>query len=87
MTLTVLALVFLIFILIIAILGQRLLSQKTDSVKNTSIEHCSICRNAFDKRELIERQIADVKLMYFCSTCIEQLHKDLRVIQKRPVRS
>ncbi len=87
MTLTVLALVFLLFILAIAILGQRLLSRKVESVKNTNSEHCSICRNTFDRSELIERQIGDGKVMYFCPTCIEHLGKDVREKQIKPVRS
>ena len=87
MTFTVLALVFLVLILIIAIFGQRLLSQKTESVKNTNTEQCFICRDTFDKRELVERQIGDLKVMYFCSTCIENLYKDDHGKHKKPIHS
>ncbi len=77
MTITVLAVAFLLLILITAFFGQRLLSRKTESVKNSVLEQCAICRNSFDKAELVERQIGDIKILYFCSNCIKSLYKDI----------
>lgn len=80
MTLTALAIAFLLVILLIAIFGQRLLSQKADSLKATNQERCTICWKSFEKSHLIERQIADVKILYFCKECIEGLLADLKKI-------
>lgn len=77
MTFTVLAVIFLLVLVIIAFVGQKLLSQKTASMKESNREQCAICRMDFDKSELIERQIGDFKIMYFCKQCIEKLHADL----------
>ena len=87
MPLTILALAFLLFILTLAIFGQRLLSQKSESVKNADTEKCSICRNSFDKRQLVERQIGDIKVMYFCSTCIGSLSREILTKSKTPIHS
>ena len=78
MTLTALAVVFLLFILAIAFFGQRLLSQKAESLATRNQEQCAICRNTYDKGELVERQIGDYKMLYFCKQCIEELFTDLQ---------
>lgn len=78
MALTVLAGIFLFFVLLMAIFGQRILSQKTASVKNPNRETCSVCQNVFDKGTLIERQIGDFKMMFFCPQCIEHLYNDMK---------
>lgn len=87
MTLTILAIIFLLFLIFIAVFGQRLLSQKTESAKETNREQCSLCRNSFDKDDLVERQIGDFKMMYFCQDCIVRLYNDLPNLQKKSLPS
>jgi hypothetical protein len=76
MTITTLAIVFLLALLLIAVLGQRILSRKTHSMELSSTEQCAICRGSFEKGELIERLIGDYKILYFCRRCIGRLHED-----------
>jgi beta-lactamase regulating signal transducer with metallopeptidase domain len=80
MTLTVLAVVFLLLILVVVFVGQRFLSQKTESLKATNQEQCAVCRNTYEKSQLVERQIGDYKILYFCKQCIEGLYTDLKTI-------
>ncbi len=87
MAITVLAVVFLLLILITAFFGQRLLSRKAESAKATALEQCAICRNTFEKEELVERQIGDIKIHYFCSNCIKSLSKDISEKMKKPIHS
>lgn len=77
MTITILAVLFLLLLLVLAFFGQRLLSQKTASLQETDTFACAICRNSFTKRQLIARQVGDYKILYFCKNCIESLYADV----------
>jgi hypothetical protein len=39
-------------------------------------DKCSICREQFSKDMLVEREIGDYKLLYFCGDCIQGLSSD-----------
>ena len=73
MTVTALAVAFLFFIIVIVVAAQWLFTQKAGSLKPANNEQCTICRNYFDKNELVERQIGDYKVLYFCRQCVEAL--------------
>jgi hypothetical protein len=78
MTLSVLALLFLVIIIAVAVTGTRLLSTRSSSKKETpETERCSVCRQHFAPAELILRQVGDYKLLYFCKECILKLYADL----------
>lgn len=77
MTITVLAVLFLLLIILIAFFGQRILVKKTASLEEAHQFVCSICRNTFEKSDLVERQIGDFKMMYFCTACIRGLYEDM----------
>lgn len=74
---TVLAIVFLIILLLVAIIGFKAIIKQGKSPSDLGKERCSICREQFPKSQLIERQIGDYKLMYFCGSCITKLHTEL----------
>jgi predicted SprT family Zn-dependent metalloprotease len=80
MTITILAIVFLLLLLILAYVGQKLLTQKTQSLREANQVQCTICRNTFEKEQLIERQVGDFKILYFCRRCIESLHADVQSV-------
>ena len=42
-------------------------------------EKCAICRLPHKNSEMIERQIGDYKLLYFCRTCIVRLAADIGI--------
>ncbi len=77
MTVTVLAILFLVGIVAVTLFGRRILSKQIDAVAMENRKTCMLCRKEFDKKELIERQIGDYKLLYFCTDCIQSLANDL----------
>ena len=77
MTVTILAVGFLLLVLAIALFGFKAIVKQGKPPGDINKEHCSICRQSFQKSQLIERQIGDYKLLYFCSNCIAQLHTEL----------
>ena len=68
---------FLFFIVLSAFLGYRLLGKGTTTPEEANLEKCSICRQKFDKSQLVLRQIGDYKLFYFCRECVLKLYADM----------
>ena len=77
MVFSVLALAFLIVIGFIALIGYKTIIRPRPSNEETNMEKCSICRNKFDRGQLLLRQIGDYKLLYFCRECVMRLYADL----------
>ncbi|MER3523984.1 MAG: hypothetical protein C4326_07935 [Ignavibacteria bacterium] len=77
MTLTILASLFLGLILLVALIGFTVAAKRPHHVDELPTEKCSICRSKFSTSVLIERQIGDYKLLYFCPSCITALHDEL----------
>jgi hypothetical protein len=77
MIVTILASVFILTILVIAVFGFKAIIRQGKPPADINKERCSICREPFLKSELIERQIGDYRLYYFCSSCINALHREL----------
>jgi predicted SprT family Zn-dependent metalloprotease len=76
MIITALAVAFLILLVFAAYFGRMALLQKPANPDDVFSEKCSICREKFHKSKLIERQIGDYKMLYFCKPCIEKLNSD-----------
>lgn len=79
MIVTVLAVGFLILVGFVAFIGYKTVIRRGPGEVPADSEKCAICRERFDKQLLIERQILDYKLLYFCRTCILSLNHDLGV--------
>jgi len=77
MIVTVLAVAFLLTLLAIAVFGFKAIIKQGKSPQDLNKERCSICREQFPKVQLIERQIGDYKLLFFCGPCIVKLHTEL----------
>ncbi len=77
MSVTILASLFIIAVLAIAIFGFKAIIRQGKPPADINKERCSICREQFQKSELIERQIGDYRLFFFCSNCINALHREL----------
>lgn len=78
MAVTILAIAFLALVGFVAFIGYKTVIRRDPSdtmIKNS--ERCAICRQRFEKHLLVERQIGDYKLLYFCDTCILSLYGDL----------
>ncbi len=78
MIITALAIAFLILLIFIAYFGKMSLLQKPAHPDDVFSEKCSICREKFHKSKLIERQIGDYKMLYFCKSCVEKLTEDVQ---------
>lgn len=77
MTITALAVVFLLLLLLAAVFGYRVLSKKAASLSGNADEQCSICRNRFAREDMLERQIGDFAVRYFCEECIGKLYAEM----------
>jgi len=77
MTVTILALVFIIFVLGITIFGFKAVIKQGKAPGDLHKERCSICREQFVKSQLIEREVGDHRVYFFCPSCINKLHGEL----------
>lgn len=76
MTITILAIVFLLVLFFVAIVGYKTIIKRGGTPAESHMEKCAICRETFDKPELVIRQIGDYKLLYFCKKCVIGLYAD-----------
>jgi hypothetical protein len=76
MTVTILAVTFLIILLAVVAFGFKAIIRQGKSPEELNKERCSICRAQLDRSELIERTVGDYRILYFCSQCIESLHHE-----------
>ena len=77
MIVTVLAVVFLLLVLALAVFGFKAIIKQGRTPQDLNRERCSICKEQFVKTQLIERQIGDYKILFFCGACITKLHTEL----------
>ena len=79
MVITILAIAFLILLIFAAIIGYKTLigRQSMGSPNQIDTEMCTICRARFPKEKLVERQIGDYKVLYFCDKCVLGLSSDV----------
>lgn len=77
MIVSVLAVAFIMIMGFIAYLGYNIIIKKHEGENEPNKEKCSVCRNKFDKEQLLLRQIGDYRLLYFCRECILKLYAEL----------
>ena len=78
MIISVLAVSFLILVGFVVFVGyQTVIRRQSASGVEAATEKCAICRERMAKDLMVERQILDYKLLYFCRKCILSLAKDL----------
>lgn len=77
MTVTILAVVFLIVVAAITLAGYRYIIKQGKPVEEVNTERCSLCRQKFETSKLLERQVGDYRLLYFCRDCVLKLYADL----------
>jgi len=76
MTLSILAVCFLLLLIGIIFYGYGFI-MKSARPAAENMEPCTICKVRFDKQHLVEREIGDSKLIYFCEACILRLYDDV----------
>ncbi len=76
MTLSILAFFFLLMLIAIIFYGYGFIMRSTKPTLQNNIEPCAICKKQFERQQLVEREIGDSKLMYFCKACVIRLYDD-----------
>ncbi len=74
---TTLAILFLLLLVGLVLYGFGIVMRRAPTDHELQTEKCSLCLQRFPKSELLERQIGDYKLMFFCERCIKTLQVDL----------
>ncbi len=80
MTLSILAVLFLLMLVAIIFYGYGFIMRSTKPVPQNNIEPCAICKRQFERQQLVEREIGDSKLIYFCKACVVRLYDDVSKI-------
>ncbi len=76
MTLSILAVLFLLMLIAIIFYGYGFIMRSVKPVSQKDYEACAICKRLFEKQQLVEREIGDSRLAYFCKACILRLYED-----------
>jgi hypothetical protein len=80
MIITVLAVSFLILVGFVVVVGYKTVIRRSSPTgEDPATEKCAICRERIAKDLMVERQILDYKLLYFCRRCILGLAKDIGI--------
>lgn len=73
---TYLSIAFVLFLLAAILYGFGIVMPRPPAGDELQTEQCTLCRKRFPKPRLVERQIGDSRLLYFCSDCIRSLLND-----------
>ena len=78
MVVTILAIACILVLGFLTVLGYKVVIRGSGAVSAPEAqEKCAVCRKSSPKAELVERQIGDYKLIYFCGSCITRLGSDI----------
>jgi hypothetical protein len=80
MVVTILAILCLVLLGLITAGGYRAVIRGTGGgAAAGENETCAVCRGSFPKKEMVERQIGDHRILYFCRECIVRLASDIGI--------
>lgn len=68
--------IFLILLVGAIFYGYSIVMRKPPTKEELDSERCSLCRKRFPKEQLVEREVGDYKVLYFCTVCIASLSDD-----------
>ena len=68
-----LAAAFVLLLVLIIFYGMGIVFRAPRSEGQLSMEKCSLCRKEFEKSQLVEREVGDSRVYYFCDSCIRSL--------------
>ena len=77
MTVTILAIIFLLLMLAVTYFGYRFIIRKGASRHEAGVSQCTLCRREFQTSVLIERSAGDSRIYRFCEECIRSLSREL----------
>jgi hypothetical protein len=79
--LTALAILFVVVLLGSIAYGFSLVVRRPPTSAELNTERCTLCRRRFDKARLIEREVGDTRVFYFCNECITRLASDAEALR------
>jgi hypothetical protein len=74
---TTLAILFIVLLVGAILYGFGIVMRRPPTHDELTREKCSLCLQMFPKEELVERQIGDYRVLYFCERCVMNLQADL----------
>jgi hypothetical protein len=81
MIVTVLAILCLALLGFLTVVGYRAIIRGGESASRAEgMEKCTVCRRSVRKERMVERQIGDYRLLFFCAGCVRELASDLRLL-------
>jgi hypothetical protein len=75
---TILAIVFVLLLIGTIFYGFGIIVRRPPTEEELQTAQCSLCSRRLPREELIERQVGDYRLLYFCAECIAGLNEELR---------
>ena len=73
-----LAAAFFLLLIVAIFYGMGIVLRPQKSDRELQVEKCSLCRREFERSDLIEREVGDMRVYYFCEDCIRSLNEDLK---------
>ncbi len=77
MALTIGGIVLLIGFVFLIYYGLTLGVRKSSAPGAEKLVKCTLCQQRFDRTTLIQKQVGDSKLLYFCESCVRSLYGEL----------
>ena len=74
---TILAFAFIVLLVVAVFYGYGIVMKRPPNQDELRTETCTLCRLRVDKSMLVERQVGDSHVYYFCRDCVRKLHDDL----------
>lgn len=64
---------FVVLLLGAVLYGFGIVMRRPPTQEELETESCTLCGQRLKKENLVERQIGDYKVLFFCTECIEKL--------------
>lgn len=64
---------FIVLLLGAVLYGFGIVMRRPPTQEELETESCTLCGQRLKKENLVERQIGDYKVLFFCTDCIEKL--------------
>ncbi len=74
---------FLLVLVLWIFYGYGIVVKPVEPKSSRKIETCDLCKKRLPRSEMVERQVGDSKLLYFCESCVKNLSKDFALKQQR----
>ena len=80
MVFTILSSLFLLLLAGVAFYGYGFMMKSSRESGENDLQRCLLCRASYPKSKLVERQIGDSRIVYFCMLCVQKLSEDANLL-------